>query len=443
MLKGFRFTNQLANAEVDARIHQEFLNKNDGIFYGMELSKTNNSITISEGLCEIAGRPVAVINNEIINVSSENLYCVLILEIDLSKESTMENFGQACFKLLTSTTGYSNVTQQDINKYSGTNKIYQLEFARFRSGTSGITEFKDTRKFLNFSGIYSQVNAKCQEIINEIKTELSNVENKSRCFLKAIQLTNEDLNTYKNEGFYYTAGGNSVTNKPNNVDFFGMFVMRTANALVTQLIVSINKIYLRAFEGSIWSNWIDITDTSDFLSKSKGGTVSKKTIFSGGLQGNLIGNCIGNADTATKLKTARKISIQGDVKGSANFDGNADITINVTKNNIAVLSGQLNLKAATTDGSYSPSFNSVLIDFPTGFSKDNCVVISSAMQLVDYTGYTFGCAIWDDSRTWLRGGYPSMVTLDYKNNGKIQYTVVNPTGQERTCKYKLILMKTS
>lgn len=219
--------------------------------------------------------------------------------------------------------------------------------------------------------------------------------------------------------------------------------MRTANALVTQLIVSINKIYLRAFEGSIWSNWIDITDTSDFLSKSKGGTVSKKTIFSGGLQGNLIGNCIGNADTATKLKTARKISIQGDVKGSANFDGNADITINVTKNNIAVLSGQLNLKAATTDGSYSPSFNSVLIDFPTGFSKDNCVVISSAMQLVDYTGYTFGCAIWDDSRTWLRGGYPSMVTLDYKNNGKIQYTVVNPTGQERTCKYKLILMKTS
>ena len=61
MIKGFRFTNQLANAEVDARIHQEFLNKNDGIFYGMNISKTNNSITIAEGLCEIAGRPVAVI----------------------------------------------------------------------------------------------------------------------------------------------------------------------------------------------------------------------------------------------------------------------------------------------------------------------------------------------------------------------------------------------
>ncbi len=443
MLKGFRFTNQLANAEVDARIHQEFLNKNDGIFYGMELSKTNNSITISEGLCEISGRPIAVINNEIINVSSENLYCVLILEIDLSKESTMENFEQACFKLLTSTTEYSKVTQQDINKYGGTNKIYQLEFARFRSGTNGITEFKDTRKFLNFSGIYSQVNARCQEIINEIKTELLNVENESRCFLKATQLTNENLNTYKNEGFFYTAGGNTVTNKPNNVDFFGMFVMKTANALVTQLMVSINKIYLRALEGSSWSNWIDITDTSDFLSKSKGGTISKKTIFNNGLEGDLTGNCTGNAGTATKLKTARKISVQGAVKGSGNFDGNADITINVTQNNIAVLSGQLDLKAASTDGSYSPSFNNVLIDFPSGFSKDNCVVISSAMQLTDYTGYTFDCAIWDDSRTWLRGGYPSMVTFDYKNNGKINYTIVNPTSQVRTCKYKIVLMKIS
>ena len=407
MLKGFRFTNQLANAEVDARIHQEILNKNDGIFYGMELSKTNNSITISEGLCEIAGRPIAVIDNEIVDVSSESLYCVLILEIDLSKESTRENFEQVCFKLLTSTTCYSSVTQQDINKYGGTNKVYQLEFARFRSGTSGITDFRDTRKFLNFNGIYSQVNTKCQEIINEIKLELSNVENKSKYFLKSTQLTNEDLNEYKSEGFFYSMGNNLVSSKPENVDFFGMFIMRTANSIYTQLLISDEKIYIRSFNGSIWNDWIDITET------------------------------------AARLKTARKVSIQGAVKGSANFDGSADTTINVTQNNIAVLSGQLDLNAASTDGSYSPSFNDVLIDFPSGFSKDNCVVISSSMQLADYTGYTFDYAIWDDSRTWLRGGYPSMVTFDYKNNGKIIYTIVNPTSQKRTCKYKIILMKTS
>ena len=184
MIKGFRFTNQLANAEVDARIHQEFLNKNDGIFYGMNISKTNNSITISEGLCEIAGRPVAVIDSETVNVGTENLYCLLILEIDLSKDSTKDVFNQASFKLLTSSTSYPTVTQQDINKYSGTESLYQSEFARFRSGSNGISEFKDTRKFLSFSGIYAQIKADCDAIINQIKQELKNVEDGSAYLLK-------------------------------------------------------------------------------------------------------------------------------------------------------------------------------------------------------------------------------------------------------------------
>lgn len=185
MIKGFRFTNQLANAEVDARIHQEFLNKNDGIFYGMNLSKTNSSVTISEGLCEIAGRPVAVIDNETVAVSTNELYCLLILEIDLSKESTKDIFNQVAFKVLTSSTSYPNTTKQDINMYNGSNNLYQLEFARFRSGTSGITEFKDTRKFLNFSGIYSQIKADCENVINQIKEELKNVEDGSSYLLKS------------------------------------------------------------------------------------------------------------------------------------------------------------------------------------------------------------------------------------------------------------------
>lgn len=185
MIKGFRFTNQLANAEVDARIHQEFLNKNDGIFYGMELSYTSNSITVAEGLCEIAGRPVAVIDSETVSAGTDNLYCLLILEIDLSKDSTKDNFSQVSFKLLTSSSSYPAVTQQDINKYNGENNLYQLEFARFKSGTSGITEFKDTRKFLSFNGIYAQIKSDCDAVINQIKQELSNVKDGSSYLLKS------------------------------------------------------------------------------------------------------------------------------------------------------------------------------------------------------------------------------------------------------------------
>ena len=193
MIKGFRFTNQLANAEVDARIHQEFLNRNDGIFYGMELSYTNNSITITEGLCEIAGRPVAVIDSETVNVGTDNLYCLLVLEIDLSKDSTKDAFNQVSFKLLTSSTSYPTVTQQDINMYNGSNNLYQLEFARFKSVTSGITEFKDTRKFLSFSGIYAQIKADCDAIINQIKQELENVEDGSSYLLKSGGKIDGDL----------------------------------------------------------------------------------------------------------------------------------------------------------------------------------------------------------------------------------------------------------
>ena len=198
MIKGFRFTNQLANAEVDARIHQEFLNKNDGIFYGMNLSRTNNSITVSEGLCEIAGRPVAVINNETVAVSTESLYCLLILEIDLSKESTKDSFSQVSFKLLTSSSSYPSVTQQDINKYNGENNLYQLEFARFRSGTNGITEFKDTRKFLSFSGIYAQIKADCEAVMEQIKQELANVKDGSAYLLKSGGKINGDLEVSNN-----------------------------------------------------------------------------------------------------------------------------------------------------------------------------------------------------------------------------------------------------
>lgn len=193
MIKGFRFTNQLANAEVDARIHQEFLNKNDGIFYGMELSYTSNSITVAEGLCEIAGRPVAVIDSETVSAGTDNLYCLLILEIDLSKDSTKDVFNQASFKLLTSSTSYPTVTQQDINMYNGSNNLYQLEFARFKSGTGGITEFKDTRKFLSFSGIYAQIKADCDAIINQIKQELENVEDGSSYLLKSGGKIDGDL----------------------------------------------------------------------------------------------------------------------------------------------------------------------------------------------------------------------------------------------------------
>lgn len=195
MIKGFRFENQLANAEVDARIHQSFLNGNDGIFYGMNLSYTNTSITVSEGLCEVCGRPIGIIDSETIALPTESLFCVLALEIDLSKDSTKESFEQVQLKILSSSSDYPSLTKQDLNIYGADEGIYQFELARFKTGSTGITNYQDTRTFLDFEGIYEKVISDCNAIIaelqndyeakiEELEEELASVEDGSAYLLK-------------------------------------------------------------------------------------------------------------------------------------------------------------------------------------------------------------------------------------------------------------------
>lgn len=105
-----------------------------------------------------------IVGTETIQISSGNFYCLLVLEIDLSKESTKEIFNQVSFKILTSSTAYPSLTQQDINRINGSNKLYQLEFARFKTSANGITDFQDKRTFLNFNSIYAEIEQHIQDI---------------------------------------------------------------------------------------------------------------------------------------------------------------------------------------------------------------------------------------------------------------------------------------
>lgn len=54
------------------------------------------------------------------------------------------------------------------------------------------------------------------------------------------QLTNENLNNITTPGLYYAGGGNTVTNKPTNVDAFGLKVFRTASGYITQELIEGN-----------------------------------------------------------------------------------------------------------------------------------------------------------------------------------------------------------
>ena len=154
MLRGHVFKSQTFANEAFGLFIDTFLQGNMGIVKGCELSSTNTSVTVGEGYFCIKGRFLQILGDETIEVS-DNGYYSLICEIDLSQENTKEDFNQGSIKVVSGSSAYPALTQQDINN-NGT--VYQYEFARFKVTDSGITEFTDRRTFLNLESIYSKIN---------------------------------------------------------------------------------------------------------------------------------------------------------------------------------------------------------------------------------------------------------------------------------------------
>lgn len=74
------------------------------------------------------------------------------------------------------------------------------------------------------------------------------------------QLTSENLDDIKSVGFYYAGGGNTTTNKPTDVDAYGMIVTHAASGSRKQILYSSsNRTYERLYNSSTWSLWRDIT----------------------------------------------------------------------------------------------------------------------------------------------------------------------------------------
>ncbi len=78
-------------------------------------------------------------------------------------------------------------------------------------------------------------------------------------------LSGIDLNTTLTPGFYYGGGSNNCTNKPSNVDAFGLIVYKTANGYTTQELTEGNttpgKKYIRQHNSSTWSAWTQMKYT--------------------------------------------------------------------------------------------------------------------------------------------------------------------------------------
>lgn len=180
MLIGHVFKSQTFKNEAFGLFIDTFLQGNMGVVKGCELSNTNTSVTVGEGYFCIKGRFLQILGDETKEISSNGYYS-LICEIDLTKENTKEEFNQGSIKVVSGTSIYPTLTQQDINN-GGT--MYQYEFARFKVTDTGITDFTDRRTFLNLESIYSKINSDATAVLNQIQQALDSVLDESIYVLK-------------------------------------------------------------------------------------------------------------------------------------------------------------------------------------------------------------------------------------------------------------------
>ena len=148
---------------------------------------------------------------------------------------------------------------------------------------------------------------------------------------------------------------------------------------------------------------------------------------------------IGNSATASKLQTARNISLSGAVSGNVNFDGSNNVEIETEQSNIAILSGTIETPPKDSES----LTGDVEIDYPNGFTKDNCIIVSLMLHgsFTKSKDYWTLSTLGNDALTILLGNNGSATLKPEKIRIFANKLAANIESQ--TISYKLTLMKVS
>lgn len=191
MLKGHVFKEQVFGNQIFALFINTFLNGQNGVSNnyknGMQVTYSGSNITVQSGAVCIQGRFLEEDTSTSISAGTDTSYCKLVIEIDLDKQNTEQQLLQATYKIIKSGSSYPNLTQNDIVKNNA--GIYQYELARFKTTSSGISEFKDMRTFLDFESVYNNIKTEFESVLEELEQELAGVEDGSAFVLKSSILS--------------------------------------------------------------------------------------------------------------------------------------------------------------------------------------------------------------------------------------------------------------
>ena len=174
MLKGHVFKEQRFGNHIFALFINTFLAGHNGIVNGyknsMRVSYSGSNVTIASGAVCIQGRFLEEDSSTTLNAGTNTLFCKLVLEIDLDQENTESEFNQGSYKIITGANDYPTLTQDDI--VASNTGVYQYELARFKTGTSGITNFVDKRTFIDFDSIYQELEEESDIVFEDELTEI-------------------------------------------------------------------------------------------------------------------------------------------------------------------------------------------------------------------------------------------------------------------------------
>lgn len=140
-IRGITFSRQTVSSNDDAHIYKVLLGGRNGKTKGCKMTFGTDDIYISEGYFFAANRLVEISSTETVTspiVSAGVEYCRLVFEIDLAKINSNTEFAQGYFKILSSSTNYPTLTQEDLEEGG---VIYQLPFAKFQKSVAGIANF--------------------------------------------------------------------------------------------------------------------------------------------------------------------------------------------------------------------------------------------------------------------------------------------------------------
>lgn len=177
--------------------------------------------------------------------------------------------------------------------------------------------------------------------------------------LDGTMLSNEDLNNLRDDfKNYYATNGNSCTNKPSDVDNFGLISWKIASGHYGQLLQSSDALYIRFYNAASWNDWKRVgyvEDGSITTIKLADNAVTSEKIADGAVTPddvnfNYAGSSTkgGIATSAEKLSETRAVTLTGHVTGSGSFDGSADLDIALTIADNAVTTTKISDAAVTS-----------------------------------------------------------------------------------------------